>query len=144
MLKKQYLIAQILKITFVIMAVSLLSCKTQKQNVKPAIDDTKSNEQMEVPRQEEDKPKLVTPDLLEEQKVNDFAEKKSGLLCALNQLKSELENTNDESQKIEINEQINQLKSQIAVLDKEIENAFQNIERINDVNRLAESLSRDC
>ena len=45
---------------------------------------------------------------------------------------------------MQINEQITQLKGQIAELDKEIENAFQDIERINDVTRIAESLSRNC
>ena len=82
MLKKQYLIVQILKITFVFMAISLLSCKTHKQNVKPAIDDTKSNEQMEVPQQEEDKKEEALDALAKEilKKEKDDRKKRQMLL----------------------------------------------------------------
>ena len=63
--------------------ISFISCKTQKQNVKPVSDNNNNSEQIKPPPPKEPLPSNVNPDLLEEQKVNDFAEKKSELLCCI-------------------------------------------------------------
>ena len=146
MLKNNYLITRPILAIIVFIAIFLFSCKTQQNNTKSA-DEQKNNtvliDKYKNP-QEEEKPKAVTPESINEQKVNEFAEKKEGLLCSLKQLKTELENTSDENQKIKINNQIEQLKNQIAEFDKVIETTFPEEENIDEIDKYVQYLIKDC
>jgi len=147
MLNKKYVLTQLIRITVVFMAISLLSCKTQKKIVTPSNDhknSTVTHKPIENDVKEEERPKAVTPASINEEKENNFAKKKSLLLCSLNQLITDSGNTNDNNQKTIINNQIAQLKKEITEFDKVIEATFPQKESIDKINKMAQSLAKNC
>jgi len=123
------------------------SCKTQKENIKPTTTTEKSTihvEEMETAKEEDEKPLDVTPSSINAQKVNELANKKTGLLCSLKELKTELEKTSDENRKAEINNEIGNLKNEIAEFDNVIKSSLPDPELIDEVEKKVRFLVKDC
>ena len=139
-MKTIYYIAIIILISF------SSSCKTQKENIKPAATKEKSTihvEDMETVKEEE-KSMAVTPASINAEKVNELAKKKAGLLCSLKELKTELEKSSNENRKVEINNEIGELKNQIAEFDSVIKSSLPDQELIDEVEKKVRFLVKDC
>lgn len=133
----------LLRITFLLMVVMFVSCKSQQQSVQSTHNQVSTKSVNNI-QQKEKLPNAVTEESIEEQKLNEFASKKSDLLCSLAELKRDFNNATNDSQKAAINGQIVQLKNQIAELDNAINDAFPDKDRISEINTMAENMSKDC
>ncbi|MEZ5083889.1 MAG: hypothetical protein R2750_10635 [Bacteroidales bacterium] len=144
--KIKYLLQYLVKLTMLILLISITSCKTQKKSLKTfssppgnTIQVTNTNNV-----QQEEEPRMVTPDMLEDQRVHEFAKEKSNLLCSMNKLMRDFNNEPDKGKRTEISKEINQLKNEIAIFDEKIKSDFPEEDRQAEVDKLAQSMAKDC
>ncbi len=99
---------------------------------------------VEETNQEENNRPSVSPEVLEEQKANEFVTMLAELLCSQKQLIKRLENANNQAQKKEITAQIDELKNEINILENKIQSTFPTGDYFSEINTQAQQLANNC